>query len=302
MPYSREKFSSSWLVLWTVLFFGGMIAIFSFLLGNPFFSGEITGKYIFSASNSSLFVNGEFVGKDAAEGNILLGKRELCAIEYGKTSKCEDGEIRSNAFSILKKKDVTLLARSKRVDILTSQKAYFDPLGNGVFWIDEEKNVAWLLSSGENRLHSVRLPASLLLTKDVFSVQYKEGKKIFEVSNGHSSLVEVSFPEDLISFDSVRGLLMEKEQDLLLSSTHFLKKSEEKELLFASFSHSIENIQRFSSLRILDFSASIWGFDTVSHSFFKICEKDESTPVFFHQETASLLFVKNGNLNRLYLK
>jgi len=77
MPYQREKFSLWWIFLWTVIFFGGMILIFSFLLGNPFFSGKITGKYVFSTSseNTALFINNEFLEKGRAEGNIPLGKK-----------------------------------------------------------------------------------------------------------------------------------------------------------------------------------------------------------------------------------
>ena len=183
MPYAREKFSSWWIVLWTVFFFGGMVLIFSFLLGNPFFSGNITGKYIFSSTDTeaSLFLDGKFLSKEHSEGNIELGKKEFCAAKYFSIPRCFQEKIRSNAFSILEKTEITLFPQNFRIDALTNNKTYFDPSLGGLFWIDFEKQVIWGIQKDEESFFSQRIPSQI--TAENFAVQYQNREKQFIISN-----------------------------------------------------------------------------------------------------------------------
>ena len=317
MPYTREKFSSWWIVLWTVLFFGGMIFIFSFLLGNPFFSGKITGKYVFSSAseNSSLFMDEEFLGKGSSSGNVPLGKKELCVREYFFISRCFDEEVRSNAFSILEKKSITLFPRNFRVDTLTKNTVYFDPAHGGVFWFDFDKNVIWGIKKDTNSFFSQRIPFPI--SPENISVKYDniEGKFIIksldfaslatdESSEKTQEDIFVVFPESFLTFDEVKKSFFNKDEkiEFLKSSITKKVKNSEISLLLSSFSQPAQKIYSYNTNKILEFPESVWIFTPEKYSFQKVLSKQANTRIFWHKKTSSIFYQEGNVLKRLYLK
>ena len=322
MPYAREKFSSWWIVLWTVFFFGGMIFIFSFLLGNPFFSGEITGKYVFSSAsaNSSLFMDEEFLGKGSSSGNVPLGKKELCVREYFFVSRCFDEEVRSNAFSILEKKSITLFPRNFRVDTLTKNSVYFDPAHGGVFWFDFDKNVIWGIKKDTDSFFSQRIPFAI--SPENISVKYDniEGKfrvnslRVEEIATDEYNKfseekekkdeVFVVFPESFITFDEVKKTFFHKNEKIEFLKSSIIKKAKNSEisLLLASFSQPAQKIYSYNTNKILEFPESVWIFTPEKYSFQKILSKQPNTRIFWHKKTSSIFYQEDNVLKRLYLK
>lgn len=325
MPYQREKFSLWWIFLWTVIFFGGMILIFSFLLGNPFFSGKITGKYVFSTSseNAALFMDNEFLGIGRAEGNIPLGKKTLCAEEHFFITRCFHEEIRSNAFTIVEQKGITLFPRNLKTDILTNSKVYFDPAGSGLFWIDFEKNVIWGIKKEENQFFSTRIPPEI--SEENFAVEYNNSEKKFVITQKAADtklkraknleisekkiFTEIVFPENFINFSlfsDVKKSLLAKDETLeFLPSSFLLKKNknknEEGELL-ASFSEPAQKIYTYEKNKIIEFPYSVWIFAPEDYSFQKLFSKQPKTRIFWHKKTSSIFFQEDDALRRMYLK
>lgn len=330
MPYQREKFSSWWVIVWTILFFGGMVLIFSFLLGNPFFSGKITGKYIFSAAEKdiSLFMDGEFLEMGASEGNIILGKKEFCAEQYFFQTRCFEEEVRSNGFSIVEQSGVTLFPRELRVDNITEEKVYFDPSLGGLFWVDFEKNVVWGIKKEESLFFSQRIPSAF--TSENIQVKYDNGEKHFVLSqkkispeeegvdtvleekmnvdalvkNTEIPEVTILFPENFIDFSEVKNSFSWKDEKLEFQKSSIVQKEKDSDVLtlLASFSEPALKMYSYNTNKIFEFSSSVWMFTPEKNSFQKLLDKDEHTRVFWHENTVSLFFQYEGGLKRVYLR
>lgn len=317
MPYSKKKLSSWWIILWTVLFFGGMILLFSFLLGNPFFSGKITGKYLFSEASreASLYLDEKFIGKGEIEGNIELGQKELCARKYFFLPRCFDEEVRSNSFPVLEKKNISLFPREFRVDTLTKNKVYFDPSEGGLFWFDFEKNIIWGMRIDEESFFSQRI--DIPLSQENIRVQYDNSEKLFTIksiasldslddkkSDDAKRTFSVFFPENFITLSEIKDSFLIKNEKIEFLKSSFLQieRDTKRRILLSSFSSPIQKIYSYQQNKILEFPRSVWIFTPETNSFQKILTKQEKTRIFWHKKTASIFFQEQGLLKRLYLK